>query len=115
MSLADEIAKLDSLRQAGVLSEDEFQKAKTRLLAGDTPTAEPSACPSSKRRWRKKPEGAFIAGVCAGIADSTSSPTWLWQVVFIVTALGFGDHGGFALGLLSPVTYLLLALFMPKE
>ena len=34
MSMADEIQKLDQLRQAGTLTEDEFQKGKTRLLNG---------------------------------------------------------------------------------
>jgi len=32
MSVADEIAKLDALRQSGAITEEEYQKAKTSLL-----------------------------------------------------------------------------------
>ncbi len=35
MSIADEIEKLNDLRQAGALSEDEYQEAKEALLAKD--------------------------------------------------------------------------------
>jgi uncharacterized Tic20 family protein len=38
MSVADEIAKLDALRQSGAITEEEYQKAKTSLL-------EPAATP----------------------------------------------------------------------
>jgi len=41
MSMADEILKLQQLREAGALSEDEFQRAKTKLLAEDEPSARP--------------------------------------------------------------------------
>ena len=34
MSLADELHKLDELRTRGVLSDDEFQRAKQRMLDG---------------------------------------------------------------------------------
>ena len=32
MSVADEIAKLDALRQSGAITEEEYQKAKASLL-----------------------------------------------------------------------------------
>ncbi len=34
MSIADEIQKLDQLRQSGAVSEEEFQEAKARVLSG---------------------------------------------------------------------------------
>jgi len=33
MSTADELIKLDALRQSGVLSQEEFEREKARLLA----------------------------------------------------------------------------------
>ena len=35
MGLADELTRLQSLRDSGALSDDEFQRAKARVLAGD--------------------------------------------------------------------------------
>ncbi|HMR69509.1 MAG TPA: SHOCT domain-containing protein, partial [Rubrivivax sp.] len=37
MGLADELTRLQSLRDSGALSDDEFQRAKARVLAGDEP------------------------------------------------------------------------------
>jgi hypothetical protein len=39
MSVADEIEKLSRLKQAGTLSPEEFETAKSRLLAGTPPPA----------------------------------------------------------------------------
>lgn len=115
MSLADEIAKLDSLRQAGVLSEDEFQKAKTRLLTGESPNpSETQSDGGFKLRWCKKKEGAFIAGVCTGIASATASPTWFWRLVFFIAACAPQHYWEPACSF-SLIVYIFLALFMPKE
>jgi hypothetical protein len=49
VSIADELATLDALRQSGALTDAEFQEAKRRLLA---PPATPAARP---------PDGSFVA------------------------------------------------------
>ena len=50
MGLADEIAKLQQLKEAGALTEEEFQAAKRKLLSEDTEGyADPPAAPSSAR------------------------------------------------------------------
>ena len=41
MSVADEIAKLDALRQSGAITEEEYQKAKTSLLEPPEPPESP--------------------------------------------------------------------------
>ena len=46
MSKADELAKLDALRQSGVLSQEEFDAEKAKLLGGIRPTS-PSSSPQS--------------------------------------------------------------------
>lgn len=43
MSLADELAKLQQLRESGTLTEDEFQQAKTRLIGAEAPPPPPKA------------------------------------------------------------------------
>lgn len=76
MSVADELAKLNQLRQSGALSEAEFAAAKTRVLeeAGSdsvpTPGTEPGPKgPSDKRRRRGFPlRGWLLASVAlAGV------------------------------------------------
>lgn len=41
MSLADELTKLQQLRESGTLTEEEFQQAKTRLLGAELPPPPP--------------------------------------------------------------------------
>src|ERR1039458_2856040 len=43
MSIADELAKLDALRQSGVLTQEEFDAEKAKLLAGILPLAQSSS------------------------------------------------------------------------
>jgi hypothetical protein len=49
MSIAEEIEKLDQLRQSGALTDDEFQLAKSRVLGGEPLPSSP-ACPEVD--WR---------------------------------------------------------------
>ena len=43
MRIADELAKLDALRQSGVLTQEEFNAEKAKLLAGKAPSTESSS------------------------------------------------------------------------
>jgi phage shock protein PspC (stress-responsive transcriptional regulator) len=45
-----------------------------------------------------------LGGVCAGFADATDTPAWIWRAGFVIAALGFGT------GLLL---YAVLWIFMP--
>jgi len=46
----------------------------------------------------------MIGGVCAGFAEATGTPPWLWRAGFAFAVLGFGT------GLLA---YLILWAVMP--
>lgn len=46
----------------------------------------------------------MIGGVCAGFAEATDTPAWIWRAAFVLAALGFG------IGLLP---YLVLWVLMP--
>ena len=56
MNIADEIEKLDALRQSGGISEEEYQKAKKSVLEQQEPTSERSSgagpiSPSDANTW----------------------------------------------------------------
>ena len=115
MSVAEEIERLQALRDRGALTESEFTQAKARALAGATPAAEPGqgAAPGAAtapapdallRRLTRSTTDRLIGGVCGGLGAHTSLPSWAWRVIFCIAVLYFG------IGLLL---YLLLWIFIP--
>ncbi len=104
MSLADELQKLEELRQRGALSEAEFGRAKARLLevpAGAHITgldAINGLHLSSSDRW--------IAGVCGGLALPSGLASWVWRLIFVLLVC----FGGFGF-----LVYLLLWVFVPRD
>jgi phage shock protein C len=105
MSLSDELSKLAALRASGTLSEEEFTRAKERLLSAQPTHAEEplSAAVNSFRRSRTD---RWLGGVCGGIGRATGVESWVWRLLFAVLFLCFGA------GLL---VYLLLWLFVPSD
>jgi phage shock protein PspC (stress-responsive transcriptional regulator) len=102
MSLADELQRLEQLHQRGALSDDEFARAKARLLSMPV-TTQPVAGISQFRRSRND---RWIAGVCGGLARLTDTESWIWRLA--VTLLVLVGGTGFLL-------YLLLWVFVPVE
>ena len=112
MDFADQLQKLQTLREQGVLTEEEFTQAKKRVLDGigteapkqEAPrqTSSPNALQQLKRSYYDK----WIGGVCGGLAESTGVPSWAWRILFVLTVLLNG------LGLL---VYLLLWIFVPLQ
>jgi phage shock protein C len=104
MSLVEELARLEEMRARGTLSEDEFQRAKTRLLdAQHAPAPEPAAAFNRLRRSRSD---KWLGGVCAGIAQASGIEAWIWRLLFVLLFM-FGGTG--------VVIYLLLWIFVPLE
>jgi uncharacterized Tic20 family protein len=93
MSVADEIQKLQSLRESGALSEPEFEAAKARLLSGAAPPpmsaqaythpAAPLAVPvdpeASTRQWAMFIHLSILAGFLVPGAGLVA-PIVLWQI-----------------------------------
>jgi phage shock protein C len=127
MSVAEELERLQALRDRGTLSEAEFAQAKARALGGgaggggsgadSTPGAAPPAgagAPATGapragggsflHRLRRSTRDHVIGGVCGGLGEHTDLPSWAWRVIFCVAVLYFG------VGLLL---YLLLWVFIP--
>ena len=101
MGLADDLARLEELRTRGVLSDDEFQRAKARVLDGGGAPIAPQL-----NKLRRSRSDRWIGGVCGGIALLTGVDTWIWRLLLTALAL-FGGTG--------VLLYLLLWIFVPNE
>ena len=111
MSIADELLRLEQMRQRGSLSEDEFQRAKTRLLDGSPqpqPAAGATAAPvfEAVNGFRRSSTDRWLAGLCGGLAQSTGVASWVWRLLFVL--LMFAGCAGI-------VAYLLLWLVVPLQ
>jgi len=104
MSLVEELARLEEMRARGTLSEEEFQRAKARLIDGQGATASPAA--AAVNRLRRSRSDKWLGGVCAGIGQATGIDAWIWRLLFTLLFL-FGGTGLLA--------YLLLWIFVPLE
>ena len=107
MSLADELVKLDDLRARGALSDEEFQRAKQRLIDGPQPS--PAGMPpamAAVNNFRRTLSDKWLGGVCGGLARATGLESWAWRLIFTLLAL-FGGTG--------VVLYILLWVFVPAE
>ena len=105
MALADELSKLAELRANGGLTEEEFKRAKERLLNTEqTPSNDPLT--SAVNTFRRSRTDRWFGGVCGGIARSTGMEAWVWRLLFTVLFICAGA------GLLL---YVLLWIFVPSE
>ena len=106
MSLADELLKLEQLRERGSLTAEEFERAKARLLGtGADPMVSPKLA-LSLNSLRRSNTDKWIAGVCGGIASATGVDAWIWRLLLAVLFIA----GGMGL-----VLYVLLWIFVPAE
>lgn len=115
MSLADELQKLQALREQGALNDEEFALAKKRLLEAETaafsqpktqvPPPLPNR-PSALRNFHRSRTDRWIGGVCGGLSAVTDIPAWSWRILFVLLAL---LHG------LGIAVYVLLWIFVPLE
>jgi phage shock protein PspC (stress-responsive transcriptional regulator) len=106
MAMADELAKLEELHQRGALSDEEFARAKAKLLDDAPARATGSPALDAINAFRRSRTDRWLAGVCGGLAKSTGMESWAWRLVFAVLAL-FGGAG--------LLIYVLLWIFVPSE
>ncbi len=105
MTLSDELSKLAELRSSGALTEDEFVRAKARLLnAQGTRPDEPVV--TAVNAFRRSRTDRWLGGVCGGMARATGAESWVWRLIFAVLFIFAGA------GLL---VYVLLWIFVPSE
>jgi phage shock protein C len=105
MTLSEELNKLAELRAAGTLTEEEFARAKERLLnAQHPPSGDPAV--SAVNAFRRSRSDRVLGGVCGGMGRATGVEAWVWRLLFAVLFIFAGA------GLL---VYLLLWIFVPSE
>jgi len=105
MSMSDEIAKLSELHQRGALTDEEFARAKRRVLDGPTAAA-PVPGVSALNTFRRSRDDRWLGGVCGGIAQLSGVAAWFWRVLFVLLAVCAGT---------GVLLYLLLWIFVPQE
>lgn len=105
MSDSDELGKLGDLHQRGILSDEEFARAKARVLNGMQP-ARTSPPVNALNQLRRSLSDRWLGGVCGGIAQVTGVPSWVWRLIFTFGIVFAGT--GLAL-------YILLWILVPQE
>ena len=105
MTLGDELSKLAELRSSGSLTEEEFMRAKERLLNSEQARSSDPVV-SAVNSFRRSRTDRWFGGVCGGMARSTGMEAWVWRLIFTALFVCAG------VGLLL---YLLLWLFVPSE
>jgi len=105
MSDSDELGKLGDLHQRGILSDEEFARAKARVLSGSS-TARGTPAASPLHQFRRSLSDRWLGGVCGGISQATGVPSWVWRLVFTFGIVFAGC--GLAL-------YILLWILVPQE
>ncbi len=106
MSDSDELGKLGDLHARGILSDEEFARAKARILSGMQ--AQRTATPqySALHQFRRSLSDRWLGGVCGGLAQVSGVPSWVWRLIFTFAAVFAGC--GVAL-------YVLLWILVPPE
>lgn len=106
MTMSDELNRLHELHQRGGLSDDEFARAKAKLLGEGATGPEVSPAMAALNALRRSAADRWIAGVCGGVARATGVESWVWRLIFAALLLWGG------VGLL---VYVLLWVFVPQE
>jgi phage shock protein PspC (stress-responsive transcriptional regulator) len=113
MSDSDELAKLAELHQRGSLTEEEFARAKARILdgkpaAGPGPQAARPAAPAADalHALHRSRDDRWLGGVCGGVARVTGLPSWVWRLLFILLLMCAGT---------GVLLYILLWIFVPPD
>ena len=105
MSLSEEIRNLGELHQRGVMSDEEFARAKARVIdaAGERPVNPTFAAVNGLRRSRDK---RWLGGVCGGLGQISGVAAWAWRALFALLVLCAGT---------GVLVYLLLWVLVPEE
>lgn len=106
MSDSDDLAKLADLHQRGALSDDEFARAKTRILNGTANTSPEGPAVAAINALRRSRSDRWIGGVCGGISRVTGIAAWIWRLTFTLLLVCGGT---------GVLVYALMWIFVPQE
>jgi phage shock protein C len=106
MALSEELLKLEELHGRGSLSDEEFARAKARVLGAPTPAGPRPPFVTVINGLRRSRSDRWFAGVCGGLALTTGVASWLWRLLFALL-VPCGGAGA--------LIYLLMWFFVPLE
>jgi len=121
MSLSNEFERLSDLHQRGHLTDEEFSRAKARLLGqaeAEAQRAKASKTGSTAQQpaqpglggaingLQRSREDRWLGGVCGGLSQVSGMASWIWRLIFV---LMLPCHG------ISLVAYLLLWALVPER
>ena len=104
MSLSEELGRLGALHERGVLSDEEFVRAKVRMLGG-APEVTASAL-LAINVLRRSRDDRWLGGVCGGIARVSGVEGWIWRFLFALLALCAGT---------GVLVYVLMWILIPAD
>lgn len=104
MSLSEELGRLGVLHERGVLSEEEFARAKAHALGGAQEVTAPALV--AINALRRSRDDRWLGGVCGGIARVTGVESWIWRLLFALLALCAGT---------GVLVYLLMWILIPAD
>ena len=107
MSDSDELSKLAALHQSGALSDEEFARAKAKVLHGGARAGSGDAAPmTSFNALRRSRDDRWVGGVCGGLAKISGMDSWVWRLLFTLLVLFAGT---------GVIIYALLWIFVPED
>lgn len=106
MSTTDDLSRLADLHRSGALSDDEYARAKARVLQEGAGAVSDIPLMSAVNRLRRSRDDRWIGGVCGGLARLTGVQAWIWRLMAVLLALWGGS------GILA---YVLLWIFVPSD
>ena len=105
MTIPEQLGQLGELHRSGVLSDDEFSRAKARVL-GDAGRSTASPVAAAINALRRSRADRWFGGVCGGLAHMSGVAAWLWRTMFVLLVLCGGT------GVLA---YVLMWILVPEE
>lgn len=105
MSLSEEIGKLGELHQRGVMSDEEFARAKARVIDAGGERG-PNATVAAVNGLRRSRDNRWLGGVCGGLGQITGFAAWAWRALFALLVLCAGT---------GVLVYLLLWILVPED
>lgn len=104
MGLSEELGRLGELHERGVLSSEEFARAKARVLGAAPDATVPAA--AAINALRRSRDDRWLGGVCGGLARVTGFKSWIWRLLFALLVLCGGT---------GVVVYLLMWILIPAD
>ena len=106
MAIAEELERLQQLHAQGALSDEEYARAKERVIGGGAAAPAGNSPLDEVAKLRRSKTDRMLGGVCGGISKLSGVETWIWRLILVGLVLCFGS---------GVLLYLLLWIFVPEE